>query len=70
MKKLKLQFRAKLPDGSYFDQGNQYLISFLRRATIFTQPGNKKPVHEKYLEKPLENYLEILIHDEWVPCIL
>lgn len=71
---LPLQFRVKLPNGRYFCQKNQYLISFFRRATSFiTNSFFKKEdkaagVHESYLDKPLEEYLEIKIGEDWVPC--
>ncbi len=70
MTPLKLQFRAKLPDGTYFEQGNQYIISFMRRAASFAKFGGPDfgDTHEKYLEKPLEDYLEILIDGEWRSC--
>lgn len=66
---LKLQFRAKLPDGTYFEQGDQYVNSFMRRATNFVKFNKDGDgVHESYLDKPLEDYLEIKIDGQWVPC--
>lgn len=63
MKELKLQFRAKMKDGSYFEQGTQYLTSFLRRVLILNGAS-----HPKYLNKDLEELLEIRINEEWVKC--
>lgn len=65
---MNLKFRARLThsDGTpwLFYQEDQYLISFLRRVTMIIKTGVDDPnlggVHEKYLEKPLENYL-----DQW-----
>lgn len=68
-----LKFRARLthPDGTswLFYQEDQYLISFLKRVTTHIKyPSDHhahiykldEGVHESYLEKPLENYL-----DQW-----
>ena len=63
MKKFVLQFRAKLPNGKYFEQGDQHLPSFLRRVLMFWEVS-----HPKYLKNNLEEYLEIKIEDEWVQC--
>lgn len=70
---LKLQFRALLPDGRYFEQGDQFLNSFFRRAAGFIKWGGEfdkdvSECHEKYLDKPLEDYLEIKIGEEWIKC--
>ncbi len=63
MKEIKLQFRALLPDGKYFEQKEQYLNSFLRRVQFFWNTG-----HDKYIEGGLESKLQILINDKWVQC--
>ena len=63
MEDLKLQFRAKLPNGKYFNQDNQYLPSFLRR--VLTLWG---VAHPTYMDEELEDKLEILIDGEWVKC--
>ena len=69
-KTLKLEFRALLPpnngvtaDDNYFYQRSQYLTSFLRRVY-----GFYKVSHPTYLEKNLEDLLEIKIDGEWVKC--
>lgn len=63
MKELKLEFRAKMPDGNYFEQGTQYLNSFLRRVQTLWGAS-----HDKYIEGGLESKLQIKINDEWVQC--
>lgn len=73
MPSLKLQFRARLPDGRFFEQGDQYINSFMRRAAGFIKWGGSfdedvSDCHESYLEKPLEDYLEIFIDGEWRQC--
>ncbi len=63
MKKFQLKLRAKMPNGKYFYQNNQYLTSFLRRVLRLW-----KVSHPTYLEKDLEEYLEIKIGNKWVKC--
>ncbi len=68
-----LKFRCKLPDGRYFEQGDQFINSFMRRAVGFIKWGGDfdkdvSDCHESYLEKPLEDYLEILIDGKWRQC--
>lgn len=58
-----LEFRAKMPDGKWFYQRNQYLPSFLRRVM-----GFYGTTHASHLEEELENYLEIRIGDHWEKC--
>ncbi len=63
MTTLKLEFRAKMPDGKYFYQRNQYLTSYLRRLLGFYHVS-----HPTYLDKQIEEYLEIKIDNKWVKC--
>ncbi len=63
MKDLKLEFRAKLPDGTWFNQDTQYLNSFLRRVQSFWSAS-----HDKYVEGGIEEKLQIKIDGEWVQC--
>jgi len=63
MKTLKLQFRARLPNGKYFYQKNQHLPSFLRRVLLFWNVQ-----HPTYLKEQLENKLEIKINRKWIKC--
>lgn len=63
-----LELRAKLPDrkglrNKYFYQKNQYLTSFLRR--VLTIWGVSHPT---YLDKELEDILEIKIDGKWLQC--
>jgi len=60
---MKLEFRAKLPKGAWFYQRDQYLTSFLRRVLMFW-----KITHPTYLEKDLEEYLQIKIDGKWIQC--
>ncbi len=60
---MKLQFRAILPDGTYFYQRRQHLPSFFRRVLGFWSV-----THPTYLTGELEDRLEILINDQWVKC--
>ena len=65
---MKLEFRAKMPDGKWFNQkmksgSLQYLPSFLRRVMIL-----HGQTHPKYLEKDLEDYLQIKINGKWIQC--
>ena len=67
-----INFRARrVVNGKYefFYRNNQYLISFLRRATSFIMFGDHKEkkekvdvfnggIHESYIEKRLEEYLD------------
>jgi hypothetical protein len=61
--KIKLEFRAKMPDGTYFYQKTQHLPSFLRR--VLTLSG---VTHPTYLNKDLEDMLEIKLNGKWVQC--
>ena len=63
MKALKLNFRSPLPNGEYFYQEEQYLISYLRRVLMFHGVS-----HQTYLKGSLEDLLEIQIDNEWVKC--
>lgn len=63
MKTLKLQFRAKMPDGKWFYQRNQYLPSFLRRVLVLNDVS-----HPTYLKVQLEDLLQIKINGKWVQC--
>lgn len=63
MKTIKLEFRAKMPDGKYFNQGTQYLTSYLRRVLLLCNV-----THPKYLNGELEDILEIKINGKWIPC--
>lgn len=62
-KYMKLRFRAKLPNGEYFYQKNQYLTSFLRRVLTFWEVA-----HPTYLRDDLENKLEIELDGKWIKC--
>ena len=63
VKKFHLIFRAKMPDGTYFNQNNQYLTSFLRRVLVFLGAS-----HPSQLKFNLEDVLEIKINNKWVSC--
>lgn len=61
---MKLKFRARVKqDGKpfLFYQNDQYLISFLRRVTAFIkyEADDQEAVHESYLTKSLDEYLEM-----------
>jgi len=63
MKTIKLAFRAKLPDGTWFYQRSQYLRSFLRRCYTFWGIN-----HDVELEGEVEDKLQIYIDGQWVQC--
>ena len=63
VKNFSLIFRAKMPDGTYFNQNNQYLTSFLRRVLLFW-----KVSHPTQLKFNLEDILEIKISNKWIKC--
>lgn len=69
-KTIELQFRAKMPtekglfwDDGYFYQQDQHLTSFFRRVLRFWRVS-----HPTYLEKELEDLLQVKIKGEWVQC--
>lgn len=61
---MRLTFRAKLKDGTWFEQQDQFLTSFLRRVLTLYGVG-----HEQYLPGgSIESVLEMKIDDgEWQP---
>lgn len=63
METIKLEFRAKMPDDTWFYQKDQYLSSFLRRVQVFYDTG-----HDKYIPGGLESKLQIKINGAWVQC--
>jgi hypothetical protein len=63
MKKVNLQFRAKMPGNKWFYQGRQHLPSFLRRVLVLLEVS-----HPTYLPKDLEDYLQINVDGEWAQC--
>lgn len=63
MKTIKLEFRALLPDGTWFYQRNQYLRSFLRRVYAFWGIS-----HDVQLKGEVEDKLQIRINEKWVQC--
>lgn len=63
MTDIKLEFRAILPDGSWFEQKDQYLTSFLRRVKMFWDAS-----HDKYIDGGIESKLQIRIDGQWVQC--
>ena len=60
---IRLEFRARLPNGEYFYQKSQHLPSFLRRVLQFWGAS-----HPTYLKGNLEDLLEIKLGEDWYQC--